>query len=300
MSVTDAADPTTTVLRGFNRTYTQRIGALEDSFLGRGRALASSRLLFEVGPGTDGVPVASLRERLDLDSGYLSRLLTGLEGEGLLELRPDPADRRRRRAVLTPAGREEWAELDRRSEELAQRLVDPLTPRQRDRLAAALATADLLVRAATVRLEERPPDDVRVVEAVTAYVAELDRRFPQGFDTGTGQDVAVDPGGHYLVAVSDDRTVAVGGVRTLPDLPGEPAAEIKRMWVDPAWRGSGLGSRVLAELESLAARLGHRRVLLDTNRTLTEALALYERAGYREVARYNDNPYAEAFFEKRL
>ena len=72
------------------------------------------------------------------------------------------------------------------------------------------------------------------------------------------------------------------------------------MWVDDAWRGAGLGSRMLRELEALGVRLGHTRVVLDTNRTLVEAIAMYERAGYTPIERYNDNPYAQAWFEKQL
>ncbi len=87
-----------------------------------------------------------------------------------------------------------------------------------------------------------------------------------------------------------------GGVQRLdPD-----TAEIKRMWIHPDWRGAGLGSRLLRHLEERAAGLGHRRVRLDTNGTLTEAIGMYGRAGYRPTERYNDNPYAQAWFEKEL
>ena len=72
------------------------------------------------------------------------------------------------------------------------------------------------------------------------------------------------------------------------------------MWVADDWRGAGLGSRMLRELEALAARLGHTRIVLDTNGTLLEAIAMYGREGYAEIARYNDNPYAERWFEKAL
>jgi ribosomal protein S18 acetylase RimI-like enzyme len=72
------------------------------------------------------------------------------------------------------------------------------------------------------------------------------------------------------------------------------------MWVDPGWRGAGLGSRLLRHLEDEALALGLPVVRLDTNATLEEAIALYERAGYRRIDRYNDNPYAEVWFEKRL
>jgi GNAT superfamily N-acetyltransferase len=76
--------------------------------------------------------------------------------------------------------------------------------------------------------------------------------------------------------------------------------EIKRMWVHPEWRGAGLGARMLGHLEDCARELGHRRVNLDTNGSLVEAISMYQRAGYRPIERYNDNPYAEAFFSKEL
>ncbi|GAA3647432.1 helix-turn-helix domain-containing GNAT family N-acetyltransferase [Nocardioides ginsengisoli] len=284
----------TDVLRRFNRTYTQRIGVLDESFLGSGRPLAVSRLLFEVG-SDEGVSVRALRDRLELDSGHLSRLLRRLEGEGLVATAPDPADRRRRVVELTPAGRTAYDDLDRRSEDRAATLVAPLTTRQRERLAEALATADLLVRAATVRLYEVAADHPDAREATRRYVAELDARFPGGFDPG-GPD-APDPGSTYVVAMSDGEPVAYGGIRPVLD---DETAEIKRMWVHGDWRGAGLGARMLRHLEGLAAAHGHRRVVLDTNGTLREAIAMYERAGYTRIERYNDNPYAEAFFEKRL
>lgn len=282
------------VLRRFNRTYTQRIGVLDDSFLGTGRPLAVSRLLHEIGnAGSAGV--RELRERLDLDSGHLSRMLRRLEEEGLVATVVEPADRRRRAVELTPAGRAAYDDLERRSEERAATLVGPLTARQQQRLADALGTADLLVRAATVRLREVASDDPVAREATRRYFAELDRRIPGGFDAG-GPD-APEPGARYVVATSDGAPVAYGGVRPVLD---ERTAEIKRMWVDGDWRGAGLGARMLRHLEDLAREQGYGRVVLDTNGTLAEAIAMYERAGYARIERYNDNPYAEAFFAKEL
>lgn len=136
--------------------------------------------------------------------------------------------------------------------------------------------------------------------AMAAYFAELDRRFPAGFDPadalGAGADSLAPPTGAFLVARREGRVVACGGVQTI----GDGVGEIKRMWVADEVRGQGLGRRLLAELEARSAGLGHRVVRLDTNGELLEAIALYRAAGYTEIERYNDNPYAERFFEKSL
>ena len=287
----------TTVLRRFNRSYTQRIGALDDSFLGLGLPLASARLVFEI--GTQPTTIQALRARLGLDSGYLSRLLRGLERQGYVVVRPDPADRRRRVLELTDAGRALLAELDERSEALARAILEPLSPRHRERLEAALATADLLVRAATVEFERVDPAAPAAREARERYFAEIDERFENGFDPGPlGPDDDEQyrpPRGMFLVAHSDGAPAAGGGVREYGGV-----AEIKRMWVHPDWRGAGLGSRMLRQLEDEAVALGHRIVRLDTRRILIDAIALYERSGYRSIGRYNDNPYATHWFEKHL
>ncbi|TVZ03687.1 GNAT family N-acetyltransferase [Trebonia kvetii] len=258
--------------------------------------LGPVRLLFEIGaaPAT----AQALRDRLGLDSGYLSRLLRRLEHDGLVTVAPDPADRRRRQVTLTPAGRERWAELEHRSDERARLLVDPLTPRQRDRLARALAEADLLVRAATVTFAPADPSSEVARDVVGRYFAEIGRRF--GFDSAGETDkdakLLVPPTGLFVVAVSDGEPVACGGLHTIA--PG--VGELKRMWVHDDWRGAGLGSRLLRHLEAESRGLGHDILRLDTNGALTEAIGMYQRAGYLPIDRYNDNPWATHFFEKKL
>src|SRR5947208_751194 len=123
-------------VRSFNRIVTERVGALSDRFLGRGRPLGEARLLWEIGPG--GAELRRLRSRLNLDSGYLSRMLRSLEGDGLVTVGPAARDRRIRFAQLTSAGRRERAALERRSDELAEALLAPLSVAQRGRLAAAM------------------------------------------------------------------------------------------------------------------------------------------------------------------
>jgi len=134
--------------------------------------------------------------------------------------------------------------------------------------------------------------------AMTSYFAELAARFPSGFDA-SGYLAPEDynpPRGRFFLAMDGDRVLACGGLVWIDDA----IAEIKRMWVDPAARGRGLASRLLAFLEQTAAASGRTLVRLDTNPVLLEAIALYRKAGYRDIERYNDNPYAGAWFEKRV
>lgn len=288
-------DEAIAVLRHFNRAWSQRVGVLDESFLGSGRSLGPSRMLFEIGP--DGIGVRELRERLGLDAGYVSRLLRNLEREGLVTTSPDSEDARRRSATLTAAGHEAWRDLEQRSDDVARRIVEPLPPSQRVRLAEALSTADALMRAATAELVEVELSSPQAQAALSAYFAELDLRFPSGFDPGPQEPEAYrPPRGRFVVALSDGGVLACGAVQQL----SEGVAEIKRMWVDPEWRGRGLAGRMLRHLESLAAADGNSLVRLDTNPTLTDAIAMYLRAGYAEIERYNDNPYAGRWFEKVL
>ena len=285
-------------LRRFNRSYTQRIGVLSESYLGVGRPLGPSRLLFEV--GADGARVAELRRRLGLDSGYLSRLLRQLEQDDLVTVTADPDDRRQRVVALSPAGRREWRRLDRRSEDVARRLVDPLTTRQRAELATALATAERLLRAATATFDHVDPRSAAATDALGRYFGELDVRFPTGFavDAAGGDDLAplAPPHGAFVAVATDETTIGCGAVQRID----VRTAEIKRMWIHPDWRGLGLGARLLTHLEDTARRLGRSRAVLDTNATLREAISMYERSGYHAIERYNDNPYAQRWFAKDL
>jgi DNA-binding MarR family transcriptional regulator/GNAT superfamily N-acetyltransferase len=286
------------ILRRFNRSFTQRIGVLGDSYLDTGRPLGPSRLLFEI--GDHGAHVGELRRRLGLDSGYMSRMLRQLEDEQLVTVTTDPADRRQRIVELSPAGRGEWRRLDERSEQAARRLVQPLAASQRARLADALATADRLLRAATVTIDEVAPDSADARGALDRYFVELDVRFRSGFDPGAAGADDVDmmraPHGTFLVIRNDGAIVGCAGLHRIDDVTGE----IKRMWIDPEFRGLGLGRRLLVTVEERAEVLGCTTVVLDTNETLDEAIAMYERAGYSRVERYNDNPYAHHWFSKAL
>jgi DNA-binding MarR family transcriptional regulator/ribosomal protein S18 acetylase RimI-like enzyme len=285
-------------VRRFNRTVNQRIGALDDAFLSRGRPLGQARVLWEIGP--DGSDVRRLRSRLDLDSGYLSRLLRSLESDGLVVVEPSGADGRVRTARLTGDGLAERTELDRRSDEAAGAILEPLSPQQRDRLVTAMAEVERLLVTSAVRVAVCDPRHPSARWAVAAYVAELAERFDAGFDptlsiSATDEEMSA-PAGLFLVATLRGEPV---GCAALKFHPGAPA-EIKRMWVAAGVRGLGLGRRLLAELETRAAAHGVQVLRLETNRALAEAISLYRSAGYREVTAFNDEPYAHHWFEKTL
>ena len=134
-------------VRAFNRTVTTRIGALQDHYLGSDRSLGASRVLWEV--SDDGLDVRVIRERLGLDSGYLSRLLRSLEREGLVTVEGSAGDSRVRTVRTTARGRAERTELGRRSDDLAGSLLAPLGGGQRARLVEAMATVTRLLDAAS-------------------------------------------------------------------------------------------------------------------------------------------------------
>jgi DNA-binding MarR family transcriptional regulator/RimJ/RimL family protein N-acetyltransferase len=285
-------------VRRFNRLITQRVGALEESYLRRGRPLGEARLIFET--SVAGAEVRALRDRLGLDSGYLSRLLRSLEAQGLVMVESESTDRRRRRVRLTSEGRVELATYDRLSDELAASILASLDADERERLLVAMAEIERLVRQATLELRVVEPNSAAARRCLAAYFRELTARFEGGFNPGEGdpapEEEMAPPNGFFVLARIDGRPVGCGGLRRIDKHIGE----IKRMWTAPEARGQGVARRVLHELETLAREAGVDTLRLDTNRVLVEAQAMYRREGYREIVRYNDNPYAHHWFEKKL
>lgn len=285
-------------VRTFNRLVTERVGALNDAYLARGRSLGASRVLWEI--GGEASDLRGLRSRLGLDSGYLSRLLRSLETEGLIVVETAADDGRVRVARLTSAGRAEREVLEAKSDALAESFLAPLSGGQRHRLVEAMATVRTLLTASLVDLVVEDPASPDAHFCIGQYFAELDRRFDAGFDPAASISADVheltEPAGILLVARLRDEPVGCGALK----LHGREPAEIKRMWVSPSARGLGLGRRLLAELERQAAERGAPAARLETNRSLAEAIALYRSAGYREVPAFNDEPFAHHWFEKAL
>jgi DNA-binding MarR family transcriptional regulator/GNAT superfamily N-acetyltransferase len=285
-------------VRRFNRAVTQRVGALDDRYLARDRPLGEARVLWEIGPG--GCEVRALRARLGLDSGHASRLLRALESAGMVSVAQGEHDRRVRTARLTAAGREEWALIDQRSDELAASVLTPLTQAQRERLVGAMREVERLLTAATVEIVPVDPEHPDARQCLRSYFAELERRSGAPFDPLVGSTAEPaelrPPKGEMVVVYLRDEPVGCGALKHF----GGGVTDLKRMWLAEAARGLGLGRRLLETLERRAADAGARTVRLETSDLLVEAVALYRSAGYREVPAFNDEPFAHHWFEKRL
>jgi DNA-binding MarR family transcriptional regulator/GNAT superfamily N-acetyltransferase len=284
-------------VRSFNRTVTRRIGALDERFLGRRRSLGACRVLFEI--GGEGIEIRALRARLDLDSGYLSRLLRGLERERLIRTTQAPGDARVGYVILTAAGRKEMAALNRVSDAAAASILESLTQKQQQELTAAMAAVERLLRAGAVHLAVTAAVSPGARYCLERYFEELAARFEGGFDPklsiSADAGELMPPRGYFVLATLEGDPVGCGALKCHADF-----GEIKRMWVKGAARGLGVGRRILLRLEELARSRRIPLLRLETNDTLKEAQALYRSSGYREVPAFNAEPYAHHWFEKRL
>ncbi|MBV9777054.1 MAG: MarR family transcriptional regulator/GNAT family N-acetyltransferase [Acetobacteraceae bacterium] len=279
-------------VRRFSRFYTRRIGLLHEGLLGGPLSLAEGRLVYELAQrGT--ATARDLGAELGLDSGYLSRLLRGLEERGLLAKRPSEEDGRQTTLSLTPAGRDAFAAIDARSRAEVGAMLGRLSAPERRRLAAALAEAERLLGGAAPEPAQAPyvlrpprPGDMGWVvhrqgalyareygwdETFEALVAEIVAGFVRGFDARRER-----------CWIAEREGVAVGSVFLVRD--SEAVAKLRLLYVEPEARGLGIGRRLVAECVNLARAIGYRRLTLWTNDVLVAARRIYQAAGFRLVA----------------
>ncbi|RUM17496.1 MarR family transcriptional regulator [Rhizobium vallis] len=288
------SDPISRVRR-FNRAVTTEVGALDTSFLGRGRPLGAARVLNAIGKGQSDVAV--IRDHLGLDSGLMSRLLRSLEEEGLIETVANSDDARRRIARLTDTGHSEFEAYEALSNAQAEAFL--ARHRHPEELLRAMDLVAASLRRDQIVIEEKDPRHEDARYCLGEYYGELARRFARGFDVSLSRDPdagdMIRPRGVFLVAMSDGLPIGCVGLKG-----GGGIAEIKRLWVAPSARGLGLAKRLMGAAEDIARALSIEVLRLDTNSALPEAQQLYRGTGWREIARFNDDPYPDLFFEKRL
>jgi DNA-binding MarR family transcriptional regulator/GNAT superfamily N-acetyltransferase len=276
-------------IRAFNRFYTARIGVLRDGLLATAHPLTEARVLFELGQA-DAVDAADLRRALEIDAGYLSRLLGRLEEQGLVARERSATDARRQRVALTARGRKAYATLDARSAAEIGALLDGLSEADRRRLLESMRTVrevlDGAPRPAPFVLRAPGPGDFGwVVQRHGALYAE-EYGWDQSFEALVARVVADyaerhDPGREsaWIAEVSGRPVGCVFCVRR-----DERTAQLRLLLVEPDARGMGVGGRLVAECVGFARRAGYAEIVLWTNDVLVQARRLYQRAGFGLVA----------------
>jgi DNA-binding MarR family transcriptional regulator/GNAT superfamily N-acetyltransferase len=267
-------------IRAFNRFYTARVGALNDGLLATAHPLPEARVLYELGQ-RERTDTGDLRRTLELDAGYLSRLLGRLEEQGLLARERSQADARRQVVALTPAGRDAYTTLDRRSAAEIATVLDGLAPPDRARLRAAMDTVrevlDAAPRPAGFALRPPLPGDYGWVvqrhgalyaqeygwdETFEALVARVIADYADDHDAEREAawiaEVSGRPVGSIFCVRKDDRT-----------------AKLRCLLVEPEARGMGIGQALVDECVRFAGAAGYRELVLWTNDVLTGARRLY-------------------------
>lgn len=273
-------------VRGFNRFYTRILGLLRPKLAGSAFGLTEARVLFELAH-TDQVAVSDLRRGLDLDAGYLSRILARFIADGLVEREPSATDGRRQLVRLTPAGQAAFAEADTLQADAIDRLVGPLDDDQRSQLISAMGRIRRVLdddRAADRLVLRNPaPGDLGwVVERHGArYAAE--HGWGAGFEALVARVVAdfCDRGdgsreGAWIAELGGERVGSI--LCTASDQPD--TAQLRLLLVEPQARGAGVGTRLVDECLDFARRSGYGRIMLWTTDLQTQARKMYQRAGF--------------------
>ena len=276
-------------VRAFNRFYTRKLGVL-DQHLGESPfSLSEARVLYELAHREDAA-ARDIGIELGLDAGYLSRIVQKFDDDGLITRKPLPADRRQMQLGLTAKGRQAFAKLNRSSHDTVAGMLAVLSPGDRTRVTAAMATIERLLGTtsaapAAILRDPRPGDMGWVVQShgalyaseygfdasFEALVAEIAAKFLTSFDASRERCWIADLNGMpvgsiFLVRHTDD------------------VAMLRLLLVDPAGRGQGLGQRLVAECIAFARACGYRRITLWTQSILVAARAIYQAAGFKLVA----------------
>ena len=276
-------------VRAFNRFYTRELGVLGQRLLESPFSLSEARVLYELAH-RDSAAAKEIGIELDLDAGYLSRIVQKFDDDGLINRKPLPTDRRQHQLKLTAKGRQAFAKLDHSSHEDVAKMLRSLSETDRCRLTAAMATIEDLLgaartsRPATLR-EPRPGDMGWVVQShgaqyageygfdssFEALVAEIAAKFLTSFDASRERC--------WIAEIDGTQVGSVFLVRH-----DDEVAKLRLLLVEPAGRGHGLGKRLVGECIAFARACGYRKITLWTQSILTPARKIYQDAGFVLVA----------------
>ena len=275
-------------VRGFNRFYTRRIGVLKPGMVGSPYPLPEARVLYELGQ-VPRTTATVLGRSLELDLGYLSRLLQGLKRRGLVQAERAPHDARHSFLSLTDKGRKAYALLDSRTREQMSAMLAGVAGEDRKRLVGAMRDIEALLARERKALEivlrpHRAGDMGWVVErhavlyheqdgwgaAFEALIAEIVKDFLENFDPERE---------HCWIAERDGERV--GCIFLVKDK--SKVCKLRLLLVEPSARGTGLGRRLVEECIAFARAKGYRKMVLWTHAHLSAARAIYKKVGFRKL-----------------
>jgi DNA-binding MarR family transcriptional regulator/GNAT superfamily N-acetyltransferase len=275
-------------VRRFNRFYTRRVGALQPGYLGSPYPLPQARVLYELGQRGEST-ASELGAELDLDAGYLSRLLQGLRRQGLVQGQEAREDARRVRLSLTAKGRKAYQQLDARSRDEVAGMLGKLAAPEQARLVGAMQVMEKLLHPSPVperiSLRSHRPGDMGWVvhrhgalyfqeygwdERFEALVAGIAKDFVDGFDPARER---------CWIAEMDGQSV--GSVFLVKE--SKRVAKLRLLLIEPRARGRGLGKRLVAECIAFARAKGYRKLVLWTQSNLLAARGIYEAAGFKRT-----------------
>jgi DNA-binding MarR family transcriptional regulator/N-acetylglutamate synthase-like GNAT family acetyltransferase len=277
-------------LRRFNRFYTQRIGVLVEGLLSSPFSLTEARVLYELAR-EDQLTATQLCRSLEVDAGYLSRILRGFERRGFVERAPSPTDRRVVRLSLTAQGREAFTPLDARSQAQIGDLLGRLPEDDQVRLVAAAGAIERLLDPASGReaahlLRPHRPGDMGWVTQRHGVLYAQENGWDIRFEALVAEIVAkfihtFDPR-RECCRIAEKNGENVGSVFLVKET--ETTAKLRLLLVEPSARDSGIGTRLVRECLRFARQAGYARVVLWTNSVLVAARRLYQREGFRLIS----------------
>ncbi len=286
LTSTDVAIEHIHAVREFNRRYTRLIGVLHEHLVDTDYSLTEARILFELAH-SDTADVVELRRSLDLDPGYLSRILARFEQDGLVERRRSEQDARRQQVRLTGRGRTVFADLDERSSRGIAGLLGERPAADHTRLVEAMHTIETILdgRDAPVRIRDPRPGDYGWVIARNAVLYAAEYGWDGSYETlvariVTGFLESHDPHTEraWIAEAGGERLGAVFCMREDDD-----TARLRLLLVEPSARGRGVGTALVGQCLEFATAAGYREMVLWTNDVLTSARHIYQRAGFELV-----------------
>jgi DNA-binding MarR family transcriptional regulator/GNAT superfamily N-acetyltransferase len=284
----EVADPEVAAVRDFNRFYTNVLGLLREGLLDTPYSLTEARVIFELAR-EDRTEAGQLRRWLDIDAGYLSRILARFEADGIVSRSRSPQDARRQVIGLTATGRAVFAKLDALSASQIRGLLAGLPAGRRAALLSAMAgireALDSTPRGETLVLRAPVPGDLGWVVQRNAALYAAEYGWDESYEALVARIVA-----DYAARADRGHEAA-----WIAELDGQPAgcvfcmrksddvAQLRLLLVEPHARGRGIGERLVAECVSFARRTGYREIVLWTNDVLHAARRIYQRAGFELI-----------------